>query len=168
MDLFRCKVVLNVCKNNLGQSILRTRLEHLKKIQRTCRTLLSGMELREVVQHLKNYAPLSLAESWDNAGLLVEPSSKSHFVHSILLTNDLTEGVMEEAIEKNANMILAYHPPIFSPLKTLTRHSWKERVVLKAVENRIAIYSPHTAFDVVKGGVNDWLATGLGQVLSHL
>lgn len=122
-----------------------------------------GMELKEIVQRLEKYAPLSLAESWDNIGLLVEPSSTSHAVNSILLTNDLTESVVDEAIQKNTQMILSYHPPIFTPLKKLTRKTWKERVVLKAIENRVAIYSPHTSFDIVKGGVNDWLATGLGN-----
>lgn len=135
----------------------------LKGIKRSCQSVVKGMELNEIVGHLENYAPLSLAESWDNVGLLVQPSTTSHLVSSILLTNDLTEAVMEEAIQKNTNMILSYHPPIFTPLKTLTRNTWKERVVLKAIENRIAIYSPHTAFDVVKGGVNDWLASGLGK-----
>ena len=135
----------------------------LKNIERSYQSIIKGMELKEVVQRLNNYAPLSLAESWDNVGLLVEPSSPTHTVNSILLTNDLTEAVMDEAIQTNTNMILSYHPPIFAPLKTLTRSTWKERIVLKAIENRIAIYSPHTAFDVVKGGVNDWLATGLGK-----
>ena len=134
-----------------------------KNIKRSCQSIVKGMELKDIVQRLENYAPLSLAESWDNVGLLVEPSTTSHLVDSILLTNDLTEAVMDEAIEKKTNMILSYHPPIFTPLKTLTRSTWKERVVLKAIENRIAIYSPHTAFDVVKGGVNDWLASGLGK-----
>ncbi len=135
----------------------------LKNMKRSCQSIVKGMELKDIVQRLENYAPLSLAESWDNVGLLVEPSTTSHLVDSILLTNDLTEAVMDEAIEKKTNMILSYHPPIFTPLKTLTRSTWKERVVLKAIENRIAIYSPHTAFDVVKGGVNDWLASGLGK-----
>ena len=135
----------------------------MKNINRNCQSLVKGMEVDEIVKRLEHFAPLSLAESWDNVGLLVCPSSTSHVVNSILLTNDLTEVVMDEAIQKNANMILSYHPPIFTPFKTLNGKSWKERVVLKAIENRIAIYSPHTAFDVVKGGVNDWLASGLGK-----
>ena len=135
----------------------------LKDFKRSCQSIVKGMELKEVVKLLNNYAPLSLAESWDNVGLLVEPSTSSHTVDSILLTNDLTESVMDEAVKLNTNMIISYHPPIFTPLKTLTRSTWKERVVLKAIEKRIAIYSPHTAFDVVKGGVNDWLASGLGK-----
>ena len=136
---------------------------YLKNTERSCQSVVNGMELGEIVKRLEIYAPLSLAESWDNVGLLVEPSTASHLVKSILLTNDLTEAVMDEAIKKDANMILSYHPPIFTPLKTLTRGTWKERVVLKAVENKIAIFSPHTAFDSVKDGVNDWLASGLGK-----
>lgn len=146
------------------QGILTKRCQrYLRDFNRSCQLLVKGMELREIVRHLEDYAPLPLAESWDNVGLLVEPSMANHLVRSILLTNDLTEAVMDEAIVKNANMILSYHPPIFSPLKTLTRNSWKERVILKAIENKIAIYSPHTAFDAVTGGVNDWLASGLGK-----
>ncbi|EDO39288.1 predicted protein [Nematostella vectensis] len=120
------------------------------------------MDLKEVVSNLESWAPTSLAEKWDNVGLLVEPSGQ-HNVRSILLTNDLTEKVLQEAIEKRANMIISYHPPIFVPLKRLTSKSFKERIIVKAIEERIAIYSPHTAFDAVFGGVNDWLAKGLGR-----
>lgn len=134
-----------------------------KIISRNYQTLYSGMELSEVVSCLKKYAPLSLAESWDNVGLLVEPSMESHLVKSIFLTNDLTEDVMGEAIKRKADMIISYHPPIFTPFKSLTRTSWKERIILRAIENKIAIYSPHTTFDSVKGGINDWLASGLGK-----
>lgn len=136
------------------------RFNHI--VKRSCQTLHKAMELCEVVHSLERYAPLSLSESWDNVGLLVEPSTKSHLIKSILLTNDLTENVMEEAIKKNVNMIISYHPPIFVPFKSLTRNSWKQRIILRAIENKIAIYSPHTTFDSVNGGINDWLASGLG------
>ncbi|CAH1232972.1 NIF3L1 [Branchiostoma lanceolatum] len=118
-------------------------------------------DLAKVVTVLNNFAPPSLAESWDNVGLLVEPSPP-HEVSRMLLTNDLTEGVLVEAVEKKANLILSYHPPIFVPLKRLTQSSWKERIAVRCLENRIAVYSPHTAYDALKGGVNDWLAAGLG------
>lgn len=125
-----------------------------------------GMELQRVVTELHKMFPPCLAEDWDNVGLLVEPSSHVHqLVNHLVLTNDLTEEVMEE-IEKavpKVGLIVAYHPPIFKPLKALTRITAKERIILKAVESRIAIYSPHTAADSVYGGVNDWLAKGLGD-----
>lgn len=120
------------------------------------------MELKDVVKKLHEFAPLQLAEKWDNVGLLVEPSPP-HAVKSILLTNDLTERVVQEAIEKEVNMVISYHPPIFMPLKRLTSSKFKERIIVKMIENRIAVYSPHTAFDAVKNGVNDWLASGLGS-----
>ena len=122
----------------------------------------NAMDLGEVVSILEKFAPLSLAEDWDNVGLLVEPTGP-HEVRSVLLTNDLTERVMQEAVQKKANMILSYHPPIFTPLKRLTSQSFKERIIVKAIEQKIAVYSPHTAFDAIQGGVNDWLASGLGQ-----
>jgi len=113
------------------------------------------MELWKVVRFLKHFAPLQLAESWDNVGLLLEPSKC--VVKKILLTNDLTESVFREALEYNANLIISYHPPIFSPMKTLTQSKWKDRIVIGCLENRIALYSPHTTWDNVQGGVGDWL-----------
>lgn len=115
-----------------------------------------GLHLQDVVNRLESYAPTSLAESWDNVGLLLEPSSP-HFVRRIFLTNDLTEDVLEEAKEKSADLVLSYHPPIFSSIKRITQDAWKNRIIVKAIENRIAIYSPHTSYDAVNGGVNDWL-----------
>lgn len=150
-------------RKTLKYAILTNTSRYLKNSIKTLRTVITGMDLCEVVERLESYAPLSLAESWDNVGLLVEPSSTEHLIDTIILANDLTESVIDEAIHKKANLIFSYHPPIFAPLKTLTRKSWKERVILKAIENKIAIYSPHTAFDAVKGGVNDWLARGLGK-----
>ncbi|XP_029462711.1 NIF3-like protein 1 isoform X2 [Rhinatrema bivittatum] len=119
------------------------------------------MDLGALVTSLNDFASLSLAESWDNVGLLVEPSPP-HMVHTLLLTNDLTEEVLEEAVGQAAGLILSYHPPIFRPLKRLSWGSWKERLIIRALENRVAVYSPHTAYDAVPQGVNDWLAKALG------
>ena len=122
------------------------------------------MELQRIVSELHKMYPPCLAEDWDNVGLLVEPSSHAYqLVNHIVLTNDLTEQVFEEVEEAvpKVGLIIAYHPPIFKPMKTLTRRTAKERIILKAVESKIAIYSPHTAADSVYGGVNDWLAEGL-------
>ena len=122
----------------------------------------SAMNLKDIVTKLNEFAPLQLAAKWDNVGLLVEPTLP-HSVSSILLTNDLTERVAQEAIDKKVNMVISYHPPIFVPLKRLTSKAFKERIIVKMIEHRIAVYSPHTAFDAVKNGVNDWLASGLGS-----
>lgn len=115
-----------------------------------------SMDLSEVVKRLNDLAPTTLAESWDNVGLLVEPHTKRG-IKTLMLTNDLTEEVLDEAEQHNVNCILSYHPPVFRPLKTITRRAWKERIVARCLEKGIAIYSPHTSYDALEGGVNDWL-----------
>lgn len=124
------------------------------------------MELWKVAKKLDQFAPASLAGSWDNVGLLVEPEldqgvgqgAPARFkVHRLAVANDLTEAVMQECLDKKVDMIVAYHPPIFRPLKRLTSASWKERIIIRCLANNIALYSPHTALDAIQGGVNDWL-----------
>ncbi|XP_070204333.1 NIF3-like protein 1 [Littorina saxatilis] len=115
-----------------------------------------GMDLQQVTDVLKSMASPSLAGSWDNVGLLLEPSLP-HTVQRMLLTNDLTPAVMKEAVDHGVNMIVSYHPPIFAPLKRVTQSSWKERIVAGCLERRIALYSPHTSWDAAVDGVNDWL-----------
>ncbi|XP_012864455.1 PREDICTED: NIF3-like protein 1 isoform X1 [Dipodomys ordii] len=126
----------------------------------------SFMDLKALLSSLNDFASLSFAESWDNVGLLVEPSPP-HTVNTLFLTNDLTEEVMEEALQKKADLILSYHPPIFRPMKHVTWKTWKERLVIRALENRVGIYSPHTAYDAAPQGVNNWLAQGLGVCTSR-
>jgi dinuclear metal center YbgI/SA1388 family protein len=93
--------------------------------------------------------------------LLLEPY-RARRIQTVLLTIDLTEAVMSEAIQQKADLIIAYHPPIFSPLKSLIKADVKSRILLQAMDRGLAIYSPHTALDSIQGGVNDWLASGLG------
>ncbi|XP_052072668.1 NIF3-like protein 1 [Mytilus californianus] len=114
------------------------------------------MELKEVVKKLNQFAPTSLAEKWDNVGLLVEPSSPLQ-IKKIMLTNDLTPPVMDEAVAMGTNLIISYHPPIFTGMKCVTQKTWKERIVTTCLENRIGVFSPHTSYDCVQDGVNDWL-----------
>ncbi|XP_010334756.2 NIF3-like protein 1 isoform X2 [Saimiri boliviensis] len=131
-----------------------------------CNSSRSFMDLKALLSSLNDFASLSFAESWDNVGLLVEPSPP-HTVNTLFLTNDLTEEVMEEVLQKKADLILSYHPPIFRPMKRITWNTWKERLVIRALENRVAIYSPHTAYDAAPQGVNNWLAKGLGDCTSR-
>lgn len=83
----------------------------------------NGLPLQDIVKVLTDYAPLSLAESWDNVGLLIEPFTKRD-VKKIMLTNDLAVTVMHECMDKDTDMIIAYHPPIFSPIKKLSLKTW--------------------------------------------
>jgi len=122
------------------------------------------MNLAGVVGALGRLAPLHLAEAWDNVGLLVEPTNPRP-IRRVFLTNDLTEPVMVEAIGWRADFIVAYHPPIFTPLKRLSQADPKQRIAIQALEHGIAVYSPHTAADSAAGGVNDWLLSGLGDGL---
>ncbi|KAK6329210.1 hypothetical protein J4Q44_G00011880 [Coregonus suidteri] len=122
----------------------------------------SPMDLKEVLEVLEQLAPLSLAESWDNVGLLVEPI-KCRPIKTILLTNDLTDSVMSEAEAMNCDLIISYHPPLFRPIKCLVSKDWKQRLAIRAITAGIAVFSPHTSWDSVKGGVNDWLVGGVGS-----
>jgi len=79
-----------------------------------------------------------------------------------MLTIDLTDAVLAEAIEAQTSLVIAYHPPIFEPLASLTDATPKGRLALRAAREGIAVYAPHTALDAAPGGVGDWLADGLG------
>ncbi|CAJ0956552.1 unnamed protein product [Ranitomeya imitator] len=84
----------------------------------------------------------------------------------MLLTNDLTEDVLQEALAAGADMVLSYHPPIFKALKRVTCAHWKERLVVTALEKRLAVYSPHTACDALANGGQRWLGRALGACVS--
>ena len=114
-----------------------------------------------VLKELADLAPLHLAEDWDNVGLIVDPGQRVELAHAFL-TVDLTEGVLAEAFEKGADLIVAYHPPIFSGLKRLRHGEVHERVVVRAIRRGVTIYSPHTALDAAEGGMAEWLAACLG------
>lgn len=83
-----------------------------------------GIPLNNVVSAMNKFADTSLAASWDNVGLLIEPTEPKIVSH-ILLTNDLTEDVMDEAIKLKTDLIVTYHPLIFTPLKSITTKYWK-------------------------------------------
>ena len=121
-----------------------------------------AISLPNVVSHLQRLAPLAWAEDWDNVGLLLEPQPNAR-VRRILLTIDLTAAVCAEARAKRTDLIVAYHPPIFGGLNRLSARVPLQRTLMECVASKIAIYAPHTALDAVGGGVNDWLADGVGE-----
>lgn len=110
---------------------------------------------------LGRLAPLSLAEPWDNVGLLVGEAT-GDLTGPTLCTIDLTEAVMAEAESLGCSAIIAYHPPIFAPMKRLVCTDTKQRIVHRAVRAGMSIYAPHTALDGAPDGLNDWLISGFG------
>jgi dinuclear metal center YbgI/SA1388 family protein len=117
--------------------------------------------LPEVLDILHEVAPLDLAASWDNVGLLLEPKRRRGAVARVLLAIDMTEAVVAEAARARADLLVAYHPPIFQPLQRLCADAPGQRAVLAAAAAGLAVYSPHTALDAAPGGIADWLAEGL-------
>jgi dinuclear metal center YbgI/SA1388 family protein len=112
---------------------------------------------------LESIAPPRLAEDWDNVGLLIG-APDAPLTGPVLLTIDLTEAVLDEAERLRAGAIIAYHPPIFRPIKRIVGGSAAaaaERVIHRAARAGLAVYSPHTALDACTGGITDWLAEGL-------
>ncbi|MCR9264863.1 MAG: Nif3-like dinuclear metal center hexameric protein [Flavobacteriaceae bacterium] len=118
------------------------------------------MTVKDIAKILEELAPLPHAEGFDNVGLLV--GNPSMTVQGILVTLDTLENVVDEAIEKKHNLIVSFHPIIFSGLKKLTGRTYVERVVMKAIAHNIAIYSMHTALDNSPMGVNAKICEVLG------
>ena len=110
------------------------------------------MKIKDIINLFNEFAPLQLQESYDNAGLIVgDPEGETN---SVLLTIDVTEEVIDEAIKKKDALIIAHHPIIFSPLKKITGKNYAERCIIKAIQNNIAIFAVHTNIDAVYNGVN--------------
>jgi len=124
--------------------------------------------LRDVISYLESVAPPSYQESYDNAQLLV--GNPAEEVTGILCTLDVTEEVVNEAVNQGCNLIVAHHPIIFNGLKSLTGKNYVERTVIKAIRERVAIYAIHTNLDHVIHGVNAKIAEKIGlkrlQILS--
>ncbi len=111
------------------------------------------MKISEIVNYLEEIAPASLQESYDNAGLIV--GDKNTEVTSVLITLDVTEEVVEEAISLGSNLIVGHHPIVFSGLKRFNGNNYVERTVIKAIKSDIAIFTAHTNLDsVIHNGVN--------------
>ena len=110
------------------------------------------MKIKEVVSALERFAPLPLQEGFDNAGLQVGLTEAE--VSGALLCLDVTEKIVDEAVEKGCNMIISHHPLIFRPLKRILGENDVQRAVAKAIKNDITILSMHTNMDNAQGGVN--------------
>ncbi len=118
------------------------------------------MTIKDITNYIEKIAPLSYAEDFDNVGLLV--GNYATEITNVLVTLDTLEETVHEAIKNNCNLIVSFHPIIFSGLKKLNGNSYVERVVLKAIKNNIAIYATHTALDNSKNGVSAKMCEILG------
>lgn len=118
------------------------------------------MILQDIINIIESVAPLSYQESWDNSGLQV--GDRNAEVHEALLTVDVTESVVNEAISMGCDLIISHHPLIFRGLKHLTGATPQERCVMKALRHNIAIYSAHTSMDSYLHGVSGRIAEKLG------
>ncbi|MDP4290252.1 MAG: Nif3-like dinuclear metal center hexameric protein [Bacteroidota bacterium] len=118
------------------------------------------MKIKEIIDELEKIAPLTLQENYDNAGLLIGNANEE--CKGVLITLDVTENVLEEAITKKANLIVSHHPLIFGGLKKITGKTETERITLKAIKNDVAIYAIHTNLDNVATGVNATICKKIG------
>jgi len=116
--------------------------------------------VQDISNYLEAFAPASLAEEWDNVGLLVGNSDQP--VQRLMTCLTITPESAQEAIDRKAEMIVTHHPLPFRPLKRLTTSNTASRLLLQLIEAKIAIHSPHTAFDSAVAGINQQLAEGLG------
>src|SRR5947209_1466121 len=113
----------------------------------------------DVLKHLEQLAPVSLAAEWDNVGLLL--GARGAEVRRIMTCLTVTPESAAEAVEAGAQLIVTHHPILFRPVKRLTTSNPEGRMILDLVHGGVAVYSPHTSFDNTRGGINDMLAQRL-------
>jgi len=118
------------------------------------------MKIKQILTILEEMAPLAYAEDFDNVGLLV--GDQENEATGVIVCHDALKSVIEEAITKKCNLVVCFHPILFSGIKKITGKNYVERSILKAIKNDIAIYAIHTALDNHKNGVNKIFCDALG------
>ncbi|MBM4001087.1 MAG: Nif3-like dinuclear metal center hexameric protein [Planctomycetes bacterium] len=114
----------------------------------------------DVRRFLERYAPARFAEDWDNVGLLVGRADRP--VRSVMTCLTITRAVVDECVAARADLIVTHHPLPFQPLKRITDETVPGDLLLRIIEARVAVYSPHTAFDSAARGINQRLAESIG------
>lgn len=114
----------------------------------------------DIQAFFESFAPVELAEGWDNVGLLIGRATAP--VEKVITCLTLTSDVADEAIREGAQIIITHHPVMFRPVQQVTDTTIEGRMLLRLMESRIAVYSPHTRFDSAAEGINQRLATSLG------
>ncbi|QQR96745.1 MAG: Nif3-like dinuclear metal center hexameric protein [Sphingobacteriales bacterium] len=110
------------------------------------------MKIADIISEIEKFAPTNYQEQYDNAGLIV--GQKNNECTGVIICLDSIECILEEAIAKNCNLIIAHHPIVFSGIKQITGKNYIERIIINAIQNNIAIYAAHTNLDNVQLGVN--------------
>ena len=122
--------------------------------------------IKDVINCIENFAPPALQENYDNSG--VQCGDVSLAATGALLCLDITDGVIDEAISKKCNLIIAHHPLIFSPLKKLTGSNYVEQLIIKSIKNDITLYACHTNADNILMGVNHKIAQKIGLINTQI
>ncbi len=113
----------------------------------------------EIIQLFEEFSPKHLAEEGDPIGLQIGRLNEK--VENVMITLDVLENVVDEAIKNNVKLIIAHHPPLFRPLKSIQTDSYQGRMIEKLIKHDISVYAAHTNLDVAVGGVNDLLVESL-------
>lgn len=124
------------------------------------------MKIQQIISFLQDWAAPAYQESYDNAQLICGDASST--LRKVLISLDATEDVVDEAIQKGANLIIAHHPIVFKGLKKLTGSNYVERTIIKAIKNDIAIFAIHTNLDNISTGVNKEIANRLALVNTRI
>ncbi len=115
------------------------------------------MKLKKIIQIMDTLYPPKLAESWDNPGLQV--GDRNADIKKILLALSISDEVIEEAIEKGANLIITHHPFLFHGTKSIDKGCFPGNMIYRMIEHQISLFSAHTNFDMGQNGLNDYLAS---------
>ncbi len=118
------------------------------------------LRIQDILTSLEQQIPLDLAEPWDNVGLLWGDDQKEP--RGIMTCLTLTEDVADEAISQGANLVVTHHPILFKAIKRLTTETAEGRMLLRLAQAEVCVYSPHTAFDSAREGINQQIAESLG------
>lgn len=118
------------------------------------------MTVADCIEWLSETAPPELAEEWDNVGLLL--GERESDVRRVMTCLTLTSDVAREAVDEEADLIVTHHPVLFRPVQRLTGETAEGRLLLELIREEVSVYSPHTAFDSARAGINQQLAESLG------
>ena len=111
------------------------------------------MKLKDIFAYLDEVFPIEAAEEWDNSGVQLDLSDECNKVMAVI---EITESLVDEAIESNVNLIITHHPLFFSNLKSISKDDPMGRIIIKLIQNKISVYSAHTSCDLADGGLNDY------------